>query len=67
MKSHKQTLQLILATLITIAGLALIAAGFIVPPVGVIDGSVLTAFGEIITFAGALFGMDYHYRFKNKQ
>ncbi|MDE7152986.1 MAG: hypothetical protein K2O00_00905 [Muribaculaceae bacterium] len=65
MKSHKQTLQLILATLITIAGLALIAAGFMVPPIGVIDASVLTAFGEILTFAGTLFGMDYHYKAKS--
>lgn len=65
MKTQKRTLQLILATFITVAGLALIGAGFFVPPVGVIDASVLTAFGEILTFAGALFGMDWHYR--NKQ
>ncbi|MDE6265939.1 MAG: hypothetical protein K2M07_01135 [Muribaculaceae bacterium] len=64
MKKHKQTLQLILASLITLAGLILIGAGFFAPPVGTIDASVLTAFGEILTFAGALFGMDYHYRFR---
>ena len=30
--------------------LALIIAGFILPPIGVIDGSVLTAVGELLTF-----------------
>lgn len=65
MKKHR-ILQLILATFISLAGLALIAAGFVVPPIGYIDGSVLTAFGEILTFAGALFGLDYHYSRKRE-
>jgi hypothetical protein len=26
---------------------------------------VLTAFGEILTFVGALFGIDYHYKYKS--
>jgi len=29
-----------------------------------IDNSVLVAFGEIGTFAGGLFGVDYSYRIK---
>ena len=33
---------------------------------GVIDNSVLIAFGEILTFVGSLFGIDYHYKYKNK-
>jgi len=36
-------------------------------PPGLIDHSVLVAFGEISTFAGALFGVDYTYRFKVKR
>jgi len=32
---------------LTIAAIALIIAGFIVPPLGIIDGSVLTAVGEL--------------------
>ena len=31
--------------------LALITAGFLVPPMGVIDGTVLTAVGEVFAFA----------------
>ena len=30
----------------------------------IIDASVLTAFGETCTFGGALFGIDYTYRYK---
>lgn len=38
--------------------------GFWVVPTGEIHNSVLVAYGEISTFAGALFGVDYTYRFK---
>ena len=37
--------------------LALIIAGFLVPPMGVIDGSVLTAVGELIVFPALAFGL----------
>jgi hypothetical protein len=64
----KEETQLIVACLLVVLGAGLLIAGFIVPPVGIIDNSVLVAFGEIATFAGSLFGIDYHYRFKmNKE
>ena len=62
---HKLTLQLICAVAMVVIGSSLLIAGFIVPPLGVIDGSVLIAFGEILTFVGALFGIDYHYKAKS--
>ena len=62
---HKLTLQLICAVVMVVIGSSLLIAGFIVPPLGVIDGSVLIAFGEILTFVGALFGIDYHYKSKS--
>lgn len=43
-------------------GSSLLIAAFCVSPPGQIHSSVLVAFGEIMTFAGALFGIDYHYR-----
>lgn len=46
-------------------GCGLLISGFIMPPPGEIHNSVLIAFGEILTFAGALFGIDYHYKYKN--
>lgn len=60
----KLTLQLFAAILLIIVGCGLLIAGFIVAPLGIIDTSVLTAFGETCTFGGALFGIDYTYRYK---
>ena len=34
-----------------VVSLALVIAGFVVPPMGVIDGSVLTAVGLLLMFA----------------
>jgi len=60
MKRHN--LQLCVATGLVILGCSLIVTAFVVPPRGEIHPSVLMAFGEMATFAGALFGIDYHYR-----
>ena len=62
---HKATLQLISAIVLIIVGCGLLIAGFLMPPPGEIHNSVLIAFGEILTFAGALFGIDYHYKYKS--
>jgi len=56
--------QLIVALLLTIAGVVLLFLGFFLAPQGEIHHSVLVAFGEVSTFAGALFGVDYSYRIK---
>ena len=60
------TVQLIIAILLTMSGIVLLFSGFWIDPQGLIDNSVLVAFGEISTFAGALFGVDYTYKFKIK-
>ena len=62
---HKPTIQLLAAIILIFVGCGLLITGFIVPPPGEIHNSVLIAFGEILTFAGALFGIDYHYKYKN--
>ena len=59
-------LQLIIASPVTVLGIGLFIAGFIVPPLGIIDSSVLVAGGEAFTFFGALVGVYYTYRFKAK-
>lgn len=59
MKTKK---QLWMAVMMVIFGMVMITAAFIVPPMGVIDPTVLTAFGEMLTFAGSVIGIDYHYR-----
>ena len=59
-----KNIQLYIATILCISGLVLLYLGFWVPPQGEIHSSVLVAFGEVLTFAGALFGVDYKYRDK---
>ena len=63
-KKHKMTIQLVAAVALVTLGCGLLVAGFMTPPPGEIHHSVLVAFGEILTFAGALFGVDYHYKYK---
>ena len=55
---RRLTVQLIVAILLSMS------SGFWIDPQGLIDNSVLVAFGEISTFAGALFGVDYSYKLK---
>ena len=38
-------------------GWGLLIAGFIVPPLGIIDATVLTAFGTALIYAAAIFGV----------
>ena len=63
---NKLSLQLGLAIVLVIFGIGLIVASFIVPPMGVIDNSVLVAYGETLTFVGALIGVDYSYKFRTR-
>ena len=66
----KLTVQLAVAVFLTISGMVLIFSGFWVSPRGEIHNSVLVAFGEVSTFAGAPFGVDYRYQvriFKKKE
>ena len=56
--------QLVLAISMASLGAVLILPDFFVPPVGVIDPTVLNPFGEIFTFSGAVLGIDYKYQSK---
>ena len=58
------TIQLILGSMLVITGIVLLFLGFYAPAVGEISASVLTAYGEVSTFAGALIGIDYTYKFR---
>lgn len=55
-------LQLISAFVLSIGGLVLLFCGIFIDPQGEIHSSLLVAFGETATFAGALFGIDYVYK-----
>ena len=59
-----EKLQKIMAVAVVLFGVTLITVSFLIPPAGVIDPTVLTAFGEALPFAGALLGIDAHYKSK---
>lgn len=61
---QKMTIQLWLGVGLVVAGVALLWTSFFVHPLGIIDSSVLAAVGEVFTFAGALIGIDYTYKYK---
>ena len=60
-------LQLITAAILAIGGLVILYLGTFISPAGEIHESLLVAFGEVATFSGALMGIDYTYRFKEKK
>ena len=60
----KIELQLIAAFILSLGGLVLLFCGIFIDPQGEIHSSLLVAFGETATFAGALFGIDYVYNKK---
>ena len=61
-KTMNLNLQLIAAFVLSIGGLILLFCGVFIDPQGEIHASLLVAFGETCTFAGALFGIDYVYK-----
>lgn len=61
-KEKQHTLQMWLGFILAVFGMVMILAGFIVPPPGIVDPTVLAAVGEVFTFSGALIGIDYHYK-----
>jgi len=64
LKIMKIDLQLIAAFILSTGGLILLFCGVFIDPQGEIHSSLLVAFGETATFAGALFGIDYVYKKK---
>lgn len=57
-KENTRTIIIWVAAIVAfIVGVGLCITGFLVPPTGVISGSVLTATGEFLSFFGAVFGI----------
>ena len=57
----KFNIQIITAAVMAMGGLALLFCGVYIEPAGQIHESLLIGFGEVATFAGALFGIDAAY------
>ena len=60
----KINIQLIVAAVLSTGGIILLFCGVFIDPEGQIHESLLVAFGEVATFAGALMGIDYVYKHK---
>ena len=61
---NQLNIQLLTAAVLSIGGLILLFCGVYIDPQGQIHESLLIGFGEVATFAGALFGIDYTYKHK---
>ena len=61
-RTRRLRIQMWESIILVVMGCALLIGGFLTPPTGEIHSSVLIAFGEILTFVGAIFGLDYHYK-----
>ena len=57
-------IQLLTAAILSLGGLVLLFCGVFMEPHGQIHESLLIGFGEVATFAGALFGIDYVYKYR---
>lgn len=62
----KAAIHLLTSVALIAIGCGLLIAGFVVPPVGEIHNSVLVALGEILSFAGAIMGIDYRYKYDKR-
>ena len=65
-KLPENIIQLVTAAVLSIGGLVMLFCGVYLDPLGELHESLLIGFGEVATFAGALFGIDYTYKFKQR-
>ena len=66
-KGTRDIIQFISSLITLIAGIVLVFLGFFAVPFGVIDYSVITAFGLFLSFVGAVLHIDLKYDFKTKE
>ena len=67
MKNERENIiQLVTAAVLSIGGLVMLFCGVYIDPLGQIHESLLIGFGEVATFAGAIFGVDYTYKKRQK-
>lgn len=63
-KENERALQLYAALGMMVLGAGLVVADFIILPLGDIHQSTQVIFGEMLAFVGAIFGIDYKYKFE---
>lgn len=66
-KNTKEWIQFYASLAMLVAGIVLVFVALILEPVGVIHYSVLSAFGMLLTFVGAVWQLDVKYTFKTEE
>lgn len=66
-KVNRDLIQFISSLITLVAGIVLVFLGFFAVPIGVIDYTVITAFGLFLSFVGAVWHIDIKYDFKTKE
>jgi hypothetical protein len=61
---RKVTIQSLAAMVLLLSGVALTFAAMYLPPIGIIDSSVIIVFGQILIAVGTLIGVDMRYMVK---
>lgn len=67
LKDKKEQVQFLSSIGVLVAGIVLVFIAIFLEPVGVIHYSVITVFGMMLTFIGAVWNIDLHYDFKTKE
>ena len=66
-KITKDRVQFDASLLVLLSGIALVFVALFLEPVGIIHYSVLSAFGMLLTFVGAVWNLDIKYTFKTEE
>ena len=66
-KGTRDIIQFISSLITLVAGIVLVFLGFFAVPIGVIDYTVITAFGLFLSFVGGVWHIDLKYDFKTKE
>ena len=66
-KNSKEWIQFYASLALLVAGIVLIFVALVLEPVGIIHYSVLSAFGMLLTFVGAVWQLDVKYTFKKEE
>lgn len=65
--AHVELKKIRMAGWLAAFGCALLVAGLVLPPLGVIDNTVLVAAGEIFIFSASIMGIKLSYEYKVKE
>ena len=66
-KIGKDKIQFDASLLVLLSGIILVFVALFLEPVGIIHYSVLSAFGMLLTFVGAVWNLDIKYTFKTEE